>query len=83
MFIMLAMVPPLTPPREPFTRMATRVHGSPNASSAACWVNHTPRSDGIESNPQEWTMRAPLRSASAPWASIMRCTHCTSPVRSQ
>ncbi len=79
----LATVPPLAPPFIAFTRIAIWVHGSPKRRSAACWVNQTPRSDGIESKPQVWTMRAPEASAVAEWASIMRCIHCGSPVRSQ
>lgn len=79
----LAIVPPLAPPFIAFTRSATEVHGTPNSARACCWVNHTPRSDGIESNPQACTIRAPLASASAWWASIIARIQCGSPVRSQ
>jgi hypothetical protein len=37
----------------------------------------------MESNPQQCTMRAPVRSASDWCASIMRRIHCVSPVMSQ
>lgn len=77
------MVPPLAPPFMRWTRMEICSHGAPKASSARCWVNQTPRSDGIESNPQAWTTRAPDAWASAWWASIMRRIHWGSPVRSQ
>jgi hypothetical protein len=46
--------------------MEIRVHGSPNAAMARCWVNQTPRSDGMESKPQVWTMREPVSAAFAP-----------------
>ena len=49
---------------------------------AASASSSTARSEGTESNPQECTMRAPLRrAASAQWASVSR-TKSTSPVRS-
>ena len=78
-----AMVPPLAPPFMAWTRMATRSHGAPRRSVARCWVNHTPRSDGMESNPQACTIRAPDASAWPWWASIMARIHWVSPVRSQ
>ena len=83
MLSMLATVPPLAPPLAPCTRSPIRVHGAPKRARASRWVNHTPRSLGIESNPQAWTRRAPDATASSWWASIIARIHCGSPVRSQ
>ena len=47
------------------TRSEIDVHGRPNCSCARCWVNHTPRSLGIESNPHAWTIRAPDATAAS------------------
>ena len=79
---LLLFVPPLAPPFMAFTRMAILVHGSSKRADACPCVNHTPRSDGIESKPQVCTMRAPFASAVVECVSIMRCIHWGSPVRS-
>ena len=63
---MLATVPPEAPPRIAFTRIFTLVQGSPKRRTASCCRNITPRSDGIESKPQQCTMRAPLARAAGP-----------------
>ena len=80
---MLAIVPPLALPRMAFSRPCTVTAGAPYRSTITCWVNTTPRSKGMESNPHAWRMRAPDASASDWCASIMRRIHCSSPVRSQ
>ena len=82
-FIIVAMVPPLNPPLNAFTRILIWVQCVPSVSIARCWVYSTPRSDGIESTPQVWTILAPLASASTEWASTICCIQCGSPVRSQ
>ena len=75
MFIIEAMVPPLAPPFAPLTPMLMEVHGSPKRSCASRCRNQTPMSDGTESNPHEWTMRAPLSVARSWYRSIIRCIH--------
>ena len=56
---MLATVPPENPPRIVRTRIVTRSQGLPKRRMASRWRKNTPRSDGIESKPQQCTMRAP------------------------
>ena len=51
MFIIEAIVPPLAPPLAAFTAMLIDVHGAPKRSWDSRWRNHTPMSDGTESNP--------------------------------
>jgi hypothetical protein len=81
--IPLAIVPPDSPPRcSPYSAVTLRA-GRPNRAMNACCAAQVPRSEGIESNPQVWTIRAPVARACAWWASIIRRIHCTSPVRSQ
>jgi hypothetical protein len=80
---MLAAVPPLRPPLTLRTKHFTCRHGGPPASFAACCTTSVPRSDGIESNPQQCTMRAPVSLARAWCASIIARTNWGSPVRSQ
>ena len=72
-----AKVPPLTPP---LTRRTTSVVSV--SSPAASCRTRTPMSDGIESKPQLWTMRAPLARAGASNRSIVSRMKSVSPVRS-
>ena len=58
-----SIVPPLTPPRVALTTSVTSVSSPSPRSRAASASSSTPRSDGIESKPQVWTMRAPLACA--------------------
>ena len=68
---------PLTRPMRDFTRSAY----SPNCSYMARCRNRVPRSLGIESNPQVWTMRAPLcampvfRTFVANQCVVVQCSH--------
>ena len=78
----LARVPPDQTPFMPRTRPLTRLQGAPVRSMACCCRKNTPRSKGMESNPQENTMRAPLLLAASPWASIICCIQLGSPQRS-
>jgi hypothetical protein len=82
-FSMLATVPPLKLPFILRTNSLTELQGRPKRSIACSCRNRQPRSDGIESKPQECTIRAPVSTARASWASIMRRIQCTSPLRSQ
>jgi hypothetical protein len=59
----LAAVPPENPPFITRTRHFTRGAGPPCLAIAHCCKLSTPRSKGIESNPHENTIRAPLRLA--------------------
>ena len=61
----LATVPPEAPPRIALTRSRTRVSGAPKRRCASRCSTCTPRSEGMESKPQQWTMRAPLAFAAA------------------
>jgi hypothetical protein len=76
-----ASVPPLKPP---FSAVTTSVVSpsspAPSACTASCSTS-TPRSEGIESNPQELTIRAPAWRARS-WRSMHSRTNRTSPVRS-
>ena len=72
-----ASVPPLTPPLSRRTTSVVSV-SSPAASRNA----RTPMSDGTESNPQLWTMRAPLALAGGSNRSIVSRMNSVSPVRS-
>ena len=76
------MVPPLNPPFMVRTARWVRPSSAPSARAASA-VSHTPRSLGIESKPQAWMMRAPVRWAVSWLAAMLRCTKSTSPVRSQ
>ncbi|MEE2894599.1 MAG: hypothetical protein VX726_02545 [Planctomycetota bacterium] len=49
MFMALAAVPPLKPPRIGPTPVSTRRAGRPWLSTAACWRSRTPSSLGTES----------------------------------
>jgi hypothetical protein len=80
---MLATVPPLKVPFIFRTNSFTEPQGRPNRSSAWCCRKRHPRSEGIESKPHEWTIRAPVSAARASCWSIMRRIHATSPLRSQ
>jgi len=71
-----AIVPPLAPPRIAVTTSVV----SPSSPAASC-RRKTPRSEGIESKPQECTIRAPA-SAARSWRSMVSRTNSTSPVRS-
>ena len=82
-FIALATVPPENPPLMALTRNLTRVQGFPKRRTDSRWRKCTPRSDGIESKPQLWTMRAPDLRAAASYFAIIRWIHWGSPVRSQ
>ncbi len=76
------MVPPLMPPR--IERTASRVAASSAPSARAASAHSiTPRSLGMESNPEAWTMRAPESIAASWLAAMLRCTNSTSPVRSR
>ena len=75
-------VPPLMPPRSPTTSVVVSPSSpSVSARTASCSV-WTPRSDGIESNPQAWTIRAPLPAATEWKRSIAWRMNSTSPARS-
>ena len=79
---MLAIVPPEAAPR---SWNPASTDGAPRpvrAVSSRC-RSHTPRSDGTESKPQQWRMRAPVAMARSWCASIDARTNGTSPVRSQ
>ena len=80
---MLAIVPPEAPPRIALTRSFTREQVLPYFCIACFCRKCTPRSEGIESKPQQCTMRAPEARAAPSYLRIMRRIHCTSPVRSQ
>ena len=56
----VASVPPLNPPlKAVMTRMVSS--SSPESSGSAAWrSSSTPRSDGTDSNPQQWITRAPV-----------------------
>jgi hypothetical protein len=58
-FIRLATVPPENSPRITLTRILTRVQGAPSRFIAWRCRKCTPMSEGMESNPQQCTMRAP------------------------
>jgi hypothetical protein len=76
------MVPPDRPPRIEVTVRTVSVRlPSPSAATRSA-VMRTPRSDGIESNPQACTMRAPVSAALAATVSSDHRTKRTSPVRS-
>ena len=83
MFSMIAMVTPEAPPLNPCTRSLTCGEVTPWRVCISRWTNHVPRSEGMQSNPQAWTIRAPLLRAASWCVSIMRCIQWTSPVRSQ
>ena len=78
----LAAVPPEKVPFILRTRARTRLAGLPKRACISCCSIHTPRSNGIESKPQENTMRAPLLRACASWASIIWRIQAGSPHRS-
>ena len=61
----LAAVPPDMLPFTLRRRALTRRAGRPNFSRAFSCNVSTPRSNGMESKPQEKTMRAPVRFASS------------------
>ena len=65
-FIRLAAVPPENPPRIARTRILTRVQGCPSRRIDSRCRKYTPRSEGIESKPQQCTMRAPEACAASP-----------------
>ena len=77
-----SIVPPDTPPRMPITTSTVSVSvPAPSSCARSCRAS-TERSDGIESNPAECTMRAPVRRAVS-WArSTDARANSTSPVRS-
>ena len=51
-------MPPENSPRITLTRILTRVQGAPSRFIAWRCRKYTPMSDGMESNPQQCTMRA-------------------------
>ena len=69
------------PENMPLARTTPRTVTGPDALSC-CTVKRAPRSCGIESKPQACTIRAPVRSAVAWWATYIRSTNSGSPVRS-
>ena len=75
-------MPPLAPPRMALTTSDVSSSSPwPPACAASC-SSSVPMSDGIESKPQVWTIRAPLARAAASAASIAQRMNRTSPVRS-
>ena len=54
----------------------------PWRATASCWSISTPRSKGIESNPEEKQIRAPLALAASWCCSIFSAIHAGSPHRS-
>ena len=78
----LAAVPPENVPFILRTRPRTRLAGPPKLAFISFCSISTPRSNGMESKPQENTMRAPLAWAVAWWASIIWRIHTGSPHRS-
>ena len=64
-FIIEATVPPEKPPRIVRTRIFTWRQGAPKRCRARACRKCTPRSNGTESNPQQCTIRAPVRRAVA------------------
>ena len=78
----LASVPPDQVPFIPRTRPLTRGTTAPSCSTAACCTKYTPKSNGIESKPQENTIRAPLTLACSPCASIICFIQAGSPHKS-
>ena len=77
-----SIVPPLKPPLRLVTSSVVSPRPPSPRRSASRWSRWTPRSDGIESNPQEVTMRAPVRTAVSCAGSTASRTNSTSPVRS-
>src|SRR3990167_8848171 len=69
--VRLAIVPPDAPPAILRTRPLTRGAGWPWRRTASACKNRTPRSNGIESNPQLNVMRAPEALAAASCSSII------------
>ena len=61
----LAAVPPDSPPRIARIRPFTRGTTPPSFALAVSWAKKTPSSKGMESKPQENTIRAPLFFAAA------------------
>src|ERR1700686_2935547 len=61
----LAAVPPENVAVMARTRPLTRLTGAPRVFFATCWQNNTPGLTGVESKPQENTIRAPLDCALA------------------
>ena len=78
-----SIVPPLTPPRIDTTDSTVSVSSPAPSAATRSAVTNTPRSDGIESNPQECTIRAPVSRAVSCQVSALCRTNNTSPVRSQ
>ena len=72
-----SIVPPLAPPLTPLTTSVVSASSPPSSCRS-----QTPRSDGIESKPQQCTIRAPLCCAFASQRSIESRTKSGSPVRS-
>ncbi len=79
----LAAVPPEKPPFIRRTRPFTLGTGAPKRALAISSTKKAPSSKGMESKPQENTMRAPVRRASASWASIIWRIQAGSPHRSR
>ena len=73
-----SIVPPLMPPDMRVTTIVVSVSPPP----AACAVSSAARSDGTESKPQAWVMRAPVSRARSCARSALARTNGTSPVRS-
>ena len=78
----LANVPPEKPPFILRTRPRTESAGAPKRSCMVCCKKKTPRSNGMESKPQENTMRAPLCLAASPYLAIIAAIQFGSPQRS-
>ncbi len=78
----LAAVPPEKVPFILRTRPRTRLAGWPKRAFISVCNISTPRSNGIESKPQENTIRAPLALARASCASIIWRIQAGSPHRS-
>ena len=76
---LVAIVPPEKPPRMSVTRSVTFAKAPPAAFESM----RVPRSDGIESNPQACTIRAPDSRATASSSCAVRRMKSTSAVRSQ
>ena len=77
-----SMVPPLIPPFIDRTTMAVSSSRPASSARAASASSRTPRSEGTESKPHEWTIRAPLAAAASAQCASESRTNSTSPVRS-
>ncbi|SKV50371.1 Uncharacterised protein [Mycobacteroides abscessus subsp. abscessus] len=75
-------MPPLTPPRNLLSTYVVSRSSPVPSSCARRYSAYTLKSDGMESNPQQWTIRAPVSAACFPYTSMLSRTKLTSPVRS-